>query len=69
MVVRKDCRGKGLAKELLEEALALMGERPLYLHAQEYVMPLYASMGFEEVGDTFKEAGIPHRLMVKNLRA
>jgi len=46
-----------------------MGERPLYLHAQEYVMPLYASMGFEEVGDTFKEAGIPHRLMVKNLRA
>ena len=69
MVVRKDCRGKGLAKELLEEALALMGERPLYLHAQEYVMPLYASMGFEEVGDTFKEAGIPHRLMVKNPRA
>lgn len=65
MVVRKDCRGQGLAKELLLEALAIMGDKPLYLHAQEYVMPLYASVGFTPVGETFTEAGIAHRLMVR----
>jgi|TARA_B110000977_G_scaffold60733_1_gene82465 ElaA protein len=65
MVVRKDCRGQGLAKELLLEALEIMGDKPLYLHAQEYVMPLYASVGFTPVGETFTEAGIAHRLMVR----
>ena len=65
MVVRKDCRGQGLAKELLLEALAIMGDNPLYHHAQEYVMPLYASVGFTPVGETFTEAGIAHRLMVR----
>ena len=65
MVVRKDCRGQGLAKELLLEALAIMGDKPLYLHAQEYVMPLYASVGFTPVGETFTEACIAHRLMVR----
>ena len=69
MVVRADCRGQGLAKQLLVEALELMGERDLYLHAQEYVMPLYASVGFEAVGDTFTEAGIAHRLMIRRTGA
>jgi len=65
MVVRKDARGQGLAQELLAAALQLVGDRPLYLHAQEYVKGLYASYGFVEQGDLFDEAGIPHRLMVR----
>lgn len=69
MVVRADCRGQGLAKQLLEEALEISGERDLYLHAQEYVIPLYASVGFERVGDTFMEAGIAHRLMIRRTGA
>ena len=65
MVVRQDSRGQGLAKELLLEALEVFGSRPLYLHAQEYVMPLYASCGFEASGEAFIEAGISHRLMIR----
>lgn len=69
MVVRADSRGQGLAKALLNEALEITGNRDLYLHAQEYVMPLYASVGFEPVGDMFMEAGIPHRLMIRRIGA
>lgn len=65
MAVRKTARGQGLARQLLDKALELVGNRPLYLHAQEYVTGLYASVGFVEQGEAFEEAGIPHRLMVR----
>ncbi len=65
MVVRADVRGQGLAERLMTKALDIAGENPLYLHAQEYVTGLYAKFGFEERGEVFMEAGIPHRLMVR----
>jgi ElaA protein len=65
MVVRKDARGKGLATDLLVAALDLVGDEPVYVHAQDYVTGLYAAHGFVEQGDLFEEAGIPHRLMVR----
>lgn len=65
MAVRKTARGQGLATQLLEKALELVGDQPLYLHSQEYVTGLYASVGFVEQGEAFEEAGIPHRLMVR----
>ena len=65
MVVRADVRGQGLAERLMTKALDIAGENPLYLHAQDYVTGLYAKFGFEERGEVFMEAGIPHRLMVR----
>jgi ElaA protein len=65
MVVRKDSRGLGHAQALMSHALTLVGDRPLYLHAQEYVTALYAQFGFTEQGEVFEEAGIPHVRMVR----
>jgi len=65
MVVRRDSRGLGHAQALMAHALTLVGDRPLYLHAQEYVQALYAHYGFVAQCDVFSEAGIPHVLMVR----
>lgn len=65
MVVRADARGRGIAQALMARALEIAGDKPLYLHAQEYVTALYARSGFEPRGELFMEAGIPHRLMVR----
>ena len=63
VVVRSDYRGKGLGHELLRRVLRHVGEEPVVLHAQEWVMSLYAAHGFEPFGEAFDEAGIPHRRM------
>lgn len=69
MVVRASARGRGLAQVLMSEALNLVGDRPLYLHAQDYVTSLYEKYGFERRGELFQEAGIPHVLMVRHPHA
>ena len=65
MVVRKSARGRGLAQVLMARALEIAGDKPLYLHAQDYVTTLYAKFGFERRGELFQEAGIPHVVMVR----
>ena len=66
MVVRKSARGRGLAQVLMARALEIAGDKPLYLHAQDYVTSLYAKFGFERRGELFHEAGIPHVVMVRH---
>ena len=66
MVVRKSARGRGLAQVLMARALEIAGDKPLYLHAQDYVTSLYAKFGFELRGELFQEAGIPHVVMVRH---
>jgi len=66
MVVRKSARGRGLAQVLMARALEIAGDKPLYLHAQDYVTTLYAKFGFERRGELFQEAGIPHVVMVRH---
>lgn len=61
-------RGKGYASEmvrfLIQEAkMAYPALNYFYLHAQQSVMPLYASLGFEPYGGTFIEADIVHQAM------
>lgn len=65
MVVRADARGHGIAGRLMQAALDIAGDRPLYLHAQTYVADLYAQFGFEPQGDVFEEAGIEHIVMIR----
>jgi predicted GNAT family N-acyltransferase len=55
----------GLILRFLEDEAREEGATEYILHAQEYVKSFYASHGYEEHGDTFMEAGIPHVEMRK----
>ena len=65
VVVRADYRGKGLAQQLIAAVLDEFGHEALFLHAQSYIAPLYAKVGFEAFGDEYVEAGIPHISMYR----
>lgn len=63
VATREDRRGEGLTRRLMEAVLAEFGDEAMMLHAQEYVVGLYARFGFEAFGEPYDEAGIPHRSM------
>lgn len=65
VVVREDRRGEGLARALIARVLEQHGHESMMLHAQQYIAPLYADFGFEEFGDVYVEAGIPHLSMYR----
>ncbi|WP_438018792.1 GNAT family N-acetyltransferase [Sorangium sp. So ce315] len=70
VAVRKDLRGAGLGRRLLEEAIriaAAQGARALVLNAQVGAAPFYRKLGFVEEGPIFDEAGIPHTRMVRGM--
>lgn len=61
-------RGQGLASVLIqfviEQAkLQYPDTHYFYLHSQQTVIPLYASLGFSVFGETFIEADIIHQAM------
>jgi ElaA protein len=64
VVVAPEARGRGLARALMERALASIraahGEVPVALAAQAHLERFYASLGFERVGESYDEDGIPH---------
>ena len=68
LVVRKDARGRGLARELMTVAIAkcreLYPSRPIRIQAQRYLEKFYASLGFAPIGQPYDEAGIMHIDMV-----
>ena len=66
--VLPDWRGGGLGRAIVAATIAdaqAAGFAAFVLHAQAHLEGLYASFGFEPVGDQFEEAGIPHVLMVR----
>ncbi|URZ87234.1 GNAT family N-acetyltransferase [Floricoccus penangensis] len=70
MAVLKEYRELGYAKLLIQEALkftANNGYRTITLHAQLPARDFYKKIGFEEFGQVFKEAGIKHISMRKEL--
>jgi len=71
LAVLSKARGQGIGKKLMEKALdvlALKDIQKVMIHAQEYVKDLYYKLGFEEVGESFEEAGISHVKMLKKLK-
>ena len=68
MAVRKQWRGQGHGRKLLDFAMATArghGFNKFKLHAQIRSQAFYEKQGFKPVGNIFKEADIEHRLMVK----
>ncbi len=70
MAVLKAARGAGMGARVLDALMAKaaeLGYAELILNAQTHAAPFYARVGFEQVGEAFEEAGIPHIEMRKRI--
>ena len=71
VVVAKSHRGKGIAKEMMQQALAFIGaewkEKRVKISAQAYALPLYQGVGFEVASGEYLEDDILHVDMVCTL--
>lgn len=65
VVTKASHRGKGYSRRLMEAAVGDFGNAELYLQAQTYVEPFYASFGFSRTSAEYLEDGIPHVDMVR----
>ena len=71
VAVRVADRGSGWGTRLMEICERIAREEGLgecVLHAQRRVEGFYRRLGYEEVGEPFEEAGIPHVKMRSELR-
>lgn len=57
VIVDRNVRGKGLGRRLMDQALALAGDRPLRLVATTDGMPLYEKLGFVPSGTIRQHQG------------
>jgi predicted GNAT family N-acyltransferase len=70
MAVLKNQRGQGVGRALLQKLLDLAVQQGLSrvtLAAQIHALGFYERAGFHAIGDQFMDAGIPHRMMVREL--
>ena len=65
VAVAQDARGRGLAGRLMDEAMRLVGDRPVRLDAQTGLVRFYASYGFAVSGPEFVEDGVAHVPMAR----
>ncbi len=71
LAVLAKARGLGIGKQLMIKALDVAKKKQIHqvvINAQEYIKVLYEKLGFEQVGERFDEAGIPHVKMIKKLK-
>lgn len=70
VLVHKEYREHGLAKELLKRALACCNkqfpDQTVYIQAQEYLQSFYQTFGFKAISDIYLEDNIPHLDMIIN---
>lgn len=70
VAVAEGQQGKGLGRRLVtasEEFARGRGVHKMVLHARETAVPFYLALGYDLVGNSFEEVGIPHRKMEKFL--
>ena len=66
MAVDKSWQGKGIGKLLVGSLLAFArktGLKEIEIHSRSEVTSFYEQLGFQIIGDEFKEVGIKHRYM------
>ena len=70
VATRRDCRGSGLGKALMEKSIAVCEEvwpgHDIRISAQCYLEAWYEGLGFKPVGEPYLEDGIPHLQMVRS---
>ena len=69
VVVAPAARGRGLAAVMMDEAMALCGDREVRLDAQTGLTAFYEGYGFVVTGPEFDEDGIMHVPMGRPSRA
>ncbi len=70
MAVLKSYRQMGVGSKILKKLLFVaesMGIKTVFLHSQLDAIGFYKKFSFEEEGNIFDDAGIPHRKMKKAL--
>ncbi|WP_096200622.1 GNAT family N-acetyltransferase [Bacillus sp. FJAT-45350] len=69
IIVKKEFRGSGLGRELLERAIEFLetelDEKVIKIQAQSYLKEFYSSFGFEPISEIYLEDKIPHLDMKK----
>lgn len=65
LVVRADRRREGLARSLVIAVLDWCGVERMVIHAQTHVAAMYEELGFQRRGPEYREAGLPHVIMVR----
>ncbi|MDD3263503.1 MAG: GNAT family N-acetyltransferase [Candidatus Nanoarchaeia archaeon] len=60
---KKDYRKKGYSKTLINNAIKDL-DKPILIHAQNYLKDFYESFGFKKTSEIFLEDGIEHIIMV-----
>ncbi|MFM9269906.1 GNAT family N-acetyltransferase [Halomonas elongata] len=71
VAVLEEARGRGVGLALMEAAIASAhrrGDTSVALAAQTHALAFYERLGFHAHGETFLDAGIPHRNMTLSLR-
>ena len=63
VAVHPDLQRSGMGTLMMQFVGNWLGERPAELHAQAYLEPWYARIGWETFGEPFDEADIPHVMM------
>lgn len=68
VVVKQATRGRGLARPMMQQAIAFIYDTwkadRIKISAQTYLADFYTSLGFEAVSDMYLEDGIPHMDML-----
>jgi len=69
VVVHAAYRNKKIGVQLLKNTLLemekILGKEPIKIGAQTHLKKFYKSFGFQQVGEGYKEDGIPHIHMLK----
>lgn len=71
LAVLSTARGQGIGKKIMQTAIDVIAKKDVQevlIHAQEYIKGLHQQLGFEQEGERFEEATIPHVKMRKKLR-
>jgi ElaA protein len=66
VLTAKSARGGGLGGQLMEQALAAIGDRPSVLDAQSHLTAFYERFGYVQSGPSYLEDGIPHTPMARS---
>jgi ElaA protein len=70
VVVAEEARGRGLGRELMQQALDcaydLAPQAPVLVSAQAHLVEFYESLGFSVDGEIYDDHGVPHVDMVRH---
>lgn len=70
VVVSKNERSHGYGHQIMEDSIQTIKktfkETAIKISAQVYLKDFYTSLGFQRVGNTYLEDGIPHIAMIRN---